>query len=153
MKYIITQAYSQGDWFNKDVALISVTNEFKDMLAEIRDYIYSAPLWIKYSVEITQRNFGFVDFFDSTLIEDLEDSEFSADISTVEAWCSNGGGKDSQVEITDILNLHPIIGEVEAYYPKCIISSYGVSFHSQNKHGYEEEIWTGLIPFELILNF
>lgn len=153
MKYIITQAYGQGDLFNKDVALISIADKFKETLRIIKYYIISAPPDLFDYVKVTQYDFGFVDFFDSTLIEDLEDGELSADITTVDAWCANAVGKYSEVEITDILNLHPIIGEGKAYYPKCIVSSYGVSFHAQNKYGDEEEIWTDPIPFETILNF
>ncbi len=152
-KYIITKAYNQGDWFNKDVALISITDKFKEKVKEIRDFLISAPVWLKESVEITQYNFGFVYFFDTTLIDDTEDEEFSADILTIEAWLANGGGKDSVLEINDLLNLHYIIGEVDAHYTKCIISSSGVSFHAQNKYGNEEEMWTDPIPFDLILNF
>ena len=153
MKYIITQAYSQGDWFNKDVALISVTDKFKEKLVEIRDFIFSAPPDVFERVRVYQYNFGMVEFVDSTLIEDLEDDEINDDISTVEAWCVNGRGEDSEVEITDILNMHPIEGEVSGWYTYAVVSSSGVVFKANNKYGDMEEMWTDNIPFEMILNF
>lgn len=153
MKYIITKAYNQGDWFNKDVALISITDKFKEKVKEIRDFLISAPVWLKESVEITQYNFGFVYFFDTTLIDDTEDVEFSADILTIEAWLANGGGKDSVLEINDLLNLHYIIGEVERIDTYCVVDWSGVSFKANNHYGDMEEMWTDPIPFDLILAY
>lgn len=153
MKYIITKAYNQGDWFIKDFSLISVTDEFKNKLREIINYIKSAPSNIFDSVEVTEYNFGFLYFYDSTSIEYLEDAERNNDINTIEAWAVNGQGCDSVIEIENINNLICIEGEVSAYLPKCVVSSGGLSFYAQNKYGDEEEMWTDHIPFQTILNF
>ncbi len=156
-KHIITQAYNQGDWFNKDVALISVTDKFKKKLKVIRDYIYSAPDELTDYVEVREYNFGFAGFYDSDLIEDLDDDEVNIDVNTVDAWAVYDSGLDTgrvdTVEIENISNLDCIEGEVNRYYTHCVVDSSGVYFVANNKYGDEEEMSTYPIPFETILNF
>lgn len=150
MKYIITNAYSEGDWFNKDFCLIRVTEAFKAEIKEIRTFIDQAPEKYKSQVDITIYNIPFLNFYDSSLIEDLEDSELCPDIQQI---MSVESFADDYIDILNPDNLRCIEGEVKAWGEHCVVSSSGVAFKAWNKYGNEEEMWTESLDFETILNF
>jgi len=156
MKHIITQAWSGGDWFNKDFALIRVTESFKEEIKEIRSFIDSAPEKYKTQVDITLYNVPFLNFYNSSLIEDLEDNQLCPDIQQIMAATGEyplDGFEDDYIDILNLDNLECIEGEVEARYQHCVVSSSGIQFKANNKYGDEEEMWTDPIDFEMLLNF
>ena len=150
MKYIIVQAYNQGDWFTKDFALIRVTEAFKAEIKEIKSFIDTAPEKYRSQVDISIYNIPYLNFYDSSLIEDLEDDELCPDIQQI---MSLESFEDDYIDILNTDNLHCIEGEVTAWGGHCIVSSGGVEFKANNKYGDEEEMWTEPIDFEMILNF
>lgn len=152
MKYIIVKASNKGEWFNKDVALISISDEFKERLIEVRKFISTSPAHIIHLTEVHQYNFGFIRFYDSFEI-DSDSNSFNDDIASVESWFTNSKKEYGTIEIKDIDNLAPITGDVEEYAPKCVIMSGGVYFSANNKYGDEEEMWTEFMYFDTLLNF
>jgi hypothetical protein len=155
MKYIITQAYSEGDWFNKDFCLIRINDAFKEEIKEIRSFINSAPEKYRNQVDITIYNIPFCNFYDSSLIEDLEDSELCPDIQQIMSAGSGIRGvyTDDYIDILNTDNLSCIEGEVKAYGIHAIVSDSGIAFKAWNKYGDEEEMWTDPIDFVTILDF
>jgi hypothetical protein len=156
MKYIITQAYNQGDWFTKDFALIRVNDAFKEEIKEIRSFIDSAPEKYRSQVDITIYNIPFCNFYDSSLIEDLEDSELCPDIQQIIIVAGEyplDGFDDDYIDILNTDNLSCIEGQVKAYGIHAIVSESGVQFRAYNKYGDEEEMWTDAIDFVTILDF
>jgi len=137
MKHIITQAYNQGDWFTKDFALIRVTEAFKAEIKEIKSVIEQAPEKYRSYIDVTVYNIPFADFYDSNIIEDLEDSQLCPDIQQI---LSLESFTDDYIDILNTVNLCCIEGEVEAYSAHCLVSESGVQFKANNKYGDGEEI-------------
>lgn len=153
MKYLITQAYNQGEWFNKDFAIIQITDKFKDEIKEIKSFIETAP--DKYKDQVSMKLYWptFIEFYDSGCIDyDEEDSDdVNTDLLAIKDWADLM--QTSSIEIENIVSLDYLLGEVERIETACIVSNNGVQFKAWNKYGDGEEMYTDYISFETILNF
>jgi hypothetical protein len=149
-KFIITKACNQGDWFIKDFALIEITEPFKKEVREIKSFLETATDKYKDQVSIKLYWPTFIEFYDSTEIY-YEDDDVNIDVLAVEKWTDGVDNQTSTIEIENTLNLTELLGEVGRIDTACVVSNNGVRFKAWNEYG--EEMWTDLIPFDLILNF
>ena len=154
MKYIITQAYNEGEWFIKDFALIKVSDEFKNDVKDIKAFIDTAPEKFKNQIDVRVNRGLDLYFFDSS---DLDTSylELNADIETIIASMNDGAGFDTDcIEIQDISNLTQLLGALEVLWAEhAEVDNGGICFKAYNKYGDGEEIWTDTLDLETILNF
>lgn len=148
-KYIITKAYNQGDWFNKDVALISITDKFKEKLKEIRDFINSAPESFRSNVDVSLYNAP-IYFYDSSEID--FDDDLVRDVKVVSDFLESEEFNNCVV-IDDVANLSFMEGIVQRVDTLCVVDYGGVMLKAYNQYGDGEEMWTDPIDFEMILNF
>ena len=149
-KYIITKAYNQGDWFNKDVALISISDEFKEKVIEIKNFINPAPKDFKRNVKVQIYNSN-IYFYDSGCID--FDDDLMRDVKVVSDFLEAELEFYKCVVIDDINNLDFMEGEVQKRDTLCVVDVRRVVLKGYNCYGDGEEMWTDPIPFELILNF
>lgn len=151
MKYIICSCYNEGDWFNKNVALVAISDELKDLVKLGQDYLDKAPGKIRDYIEVGIP-MSHLNTFNGFIAEDIEDYEVNEDIKKVYTWLVRE--EATYIEIEDISNLDVLIGEVERTECATLtLDKYGVVFSCRNKYGDMEEIYTNPIDVKAVFNY